>query len=70
MKVLVLGSDGQIGEPLVEYLNKLHYNVIEFDVYSNQITDLRIPNILDGILPLQLNHHREVFIYILNIMKK
>jgi len=51
MRILVLGSDGQIGEPLVDYLNNLHHDVIEFDVYSNPITDLRIPNILDGILP-------------------
>lgn len=50
MKILVLGSDGQIGQPLAKHLNNLNYNVIEFDVYSNPITDLRIPYILDGIL--------------------
>jgi nucleoside-diphosphate-sugar epimerase len=50
MKILVLGSDGQIGEPLVEFLSNLHHNVIKFDIYSNPITDLRVPNILDGIL--------------------
>lgn len=51
MRILVLGSDGQIGRPLKEYLRKLNYNVIEFDNFSNPITDLRFPNILDNILP-------------------
>lgn len=50
MKILVLGSDGQIGQPLTEYLQKLNHIVIEFDIYSNPITDLRIPNILDSVL--------------------
>jgi nucleoside-diphosphate-sugar epimerase len=52
MKILVLGSDGQIGQPLTQYLKKLSNEVIEFDIYSNPITDLRIPNILDNILPI------------------
>jgi len=51
MKILVLGSDGQIGEPLTEHLRKLNHEVIEFDNYSNPITDLRTPNILDRLLP-------------------
>lgn len=51
MKILVLGSDGQIGQPLTMYLRKLNHNVIEFDNFSNPITDLRIPNILDNLLP-------------------
>ncbi len=50
MKILVLGSDGQIGRPLTEYL-KLDNEVMEFDNFSNPITDLRIPNILDYTLP-------------------
>ena len=50
MKILVLGSDGQIGEPLTKYMRSLNHNVVEFDVYSNPVTDLRIPNILDNIL--------------------
>ena len=51
MKILVLGSDGQIGQPLTAYLRRLNHDVIEFDNYSNPITDLRIPGILDNILP-------------------
>lgn len=51
MKILVLGSDGQIGRPLTEHLRKSGHRVVEFDNYSNPITDLRIPNILDYILP-------------------
>lgn len=50
MKILVLGSDGQIGHPLTEYLRRLGHEVIEFDNFSNPITDLRIPNILDNLL--------------------
>jgi len=50
MKILLLGSDGQIGEPLTNYLRDLNHTVIEFDVYSNSITDLRVPSILDNIL--------------------
>lgn len=51
MKILVLGSDGQIGQPLTEYLRNQNHIVIEFDNFSNPITDLRTVNILDGILP-------------------
>jgi len=51
MKILVLGSDGQIGEPLTRYLRSLNNTVIEFDIFSNPITDLRISNILDNVLP-------------------
>jgi len=51
MKILVLGSDGQIGEPLTKHLRGLNHTVIEFDIYSNPITDLRTPNILDNLLP-------------------
>jgi nucleoside-diphosphate-sugar epimerase len=50
MKVLVLGSDGQIGSPLTEYLQRQGNDVTEFDNLTNPITDLRIPHILDGIL--------------------
>jgi len=50
MKVLILGSDGQIGESLTKYLKSLNNDVIEFDIFSNPITDLRVPNILDNIL--------------------
>lgn len=51
MKILVLGSDGQIGAPLTKYLRKLKHEVIEFDVYSNIENDLRKKDVLDSILP-------------------
>ncbi len=51
MKILVLGSDGQIGLALVKHLKKNNHEVIEFDIASNNNNDLRIPNILDTILP-------------------
>jgi len=50
MKVLILGSSGQIGNPLVSYLRSDN-DVIEFDNYSVPENDLRIPNILDDWLP-------------------
>lgn len=50
MRILILGSDGQIGRPLTNYLINEKHHVIEFDNNSNPITDLRIPNILDCIL--------------------
>lgn len=51
MRILVLGSDGQIGAPLTEYLKKNNHEVVEFDIYSNSQNDLREVNILDEILP-------------------
>jgi nucleoside-diphosphate-sugar epimerase len=50
MKVLILGSDGQIGRPLTNIL-RLNNEVIEFDNHSDQRQDLRIPDVLDSILP-------------------
>lgn len=50
MKILVLGSDGQIGSRLVELLKTHKHDVVEFDIYSNISNDLRIPNILDELL--------------------
>jgi nucleoside-diphosphate-sugar epimerase len=50
MKVLILGSDGQIGRLLAEHL-RLNNEVIGFDNRSNPLQDLRIPNVLDYILP-------------------
>lgn len=50
MRVLVLGSDGMIGRPLVNYLREREHNVTEFDNYSNPVTDLRIPGVLDYVL--------------------
>lgn len=49
--ILILGSAGQIGITLKEYLQKLNYNVIEFDIVNDSKQDLRIENVLDDILP-------------------
>jgi len=51
MKILVLGSDGQIGAPLTKYLRELNHEVVEFDIYSNHENDLRKENVLDNIMP-------------------
>ena len=47
MKYLVLGSAGQIGLELCEFLKKKGEDVIEFDIVSNKMEDLRVQNILD-----------------------
>lgn len=44
MKVLVLGSSGQVGFSLTEYLRNKNYEVIEFDIVNNEEQDLRIYN--------------------------
>jgi len=45
MKVLVLGSSGQIGRYLSDYLVSKNYEVINFDILNNSEEDLRkIPN--------------------------
>ena len=44
MKHLVLGSSGQIGNHLVEYLKSQKEEVIEFDIERDLNEDLRIPN--------------------------
>jgi len=49
MKILILGSDGQIGKPLTNFLRSGN-EVIEFDNHSNPKHDLRIPGILDKIM--------------------
>lgn len=47
MKVLILGSSGQIGAYLTDYLHKKGYDVLEFDVINSEQQDLTvIPNIL------------------------
>lgn len=51
MKYLVLGSSGQIGAELCIYLKKQGHEVIEFDVVADKNQDLRIPNVLDKIMP-------------------
>ena len=44
-KVLILGSGGQIGAYLTEYLRKKDYDVREFDVINGEHQDMRnIPN--------------------------
>lgn len=44
MKYLVLGSAGQIGIPLCEYLKSLNHEILTFDVVDNKDEDLRISN--------------------------
>ncbi|MDA9645456.1 NAD-dependent epimerase/dehydratase family protein [Candidatus Actinomarina] len=44
MNVLVLGSSGQVGSNLTEYLRKKDYEVIEFDIVNSEEQDLRIFN--------------------------
>lgn len=44
MKYLVLGSAGQVGVPLCEYLRSIGYEVLPFDIVTHTSEDLRIPN--------------------------
>ena len=45
MKILVLGSEGQIGSYLTEYLRDKGHDVTEFDVVNGEDQDLTlIPN--------------------------
>jgi len=44
MRYLVLGSEGQIGKPLVSFLRGLGHEVEEYDIKRNPIEDLRIIN--------------------------
>lgn len=37
MKILVLGSEGQIGKPTCEYLRKMGHSVIEFDIKNDPL---------------------------------
>ena len=47
MKIAVLGSSGQIGFYLIEYLRKNNHTVFEFDIENNPEQDMTvIPNIL------------------------
>jgi nucleoside-diphosphate-sugar epimerase len=43
-KILILGSAGQIGSHLLEYLKKKNFITYEFDILNNKKQDLRIPN--------------------------
>jgi nucleoside-diphosphate-sugar epimerase len=51
MNILVLGSAGRIGRSLTKHLRKSWYKVIEFDIASYDSQDLRVPEVLDKILP-------------------
>jgi nucleoside-diphosphate-sugar epimerase len=44
MKYLILGSEGQIGSALVEYIKQQNKEVIEFDIIRNSLEDLRLIN--------------------------
>ena len=45
MKITILGSSGQIGSYLTEYLRKKDYEVFEFDIVNGEYQDMtRIPN--------------------------
>lgn len=50
MKYLVLGSSGQIGLELCNFLKKEGHEVIEFDIVADELQDLRVPNILDDLI--------------------
>ena len=53
MKYLVLGSEGQIGRPLVNFLRSNGHEVIEYDFRRNPMEDLRY---------LNLNEQKQLFI--------
>lgn len=50
MKYLVLGSDGQIGMELCNFLKKEGHEVLTFDNAKTPEQDLRIPNIIDDLV--------------------
>lgn len=52
MKYLVLGSEGQIGLELCEFIRKKGDVVIEFDIASNESEDLRKQNILEDYIQM------------------
>ena len=41
MKYLVLGSEGQIGKPLCNYLKDLGHTVFTYDIAASPLQDLR-----------------------------
>ena len=51
MNILILGSSGQIGSHLSKYLRNEGFNIIEFDIEKRKEQDLRIPGVLNDILP-------------------
>ena len=40
MKITILGSSGQIGSYLTEYLRKKDYEVFEFDIVNGEHQDM------------------------------
>jgi len=44
IKYLILGSAGQIGKPLCNFLSNLDHEVLTFDIVDHKDEDLRIPN--------------------------
>lgn len=48
--ILVLGSRGQVGLSLLEFLKNKNYNVIEFDIINSEENDLRNQGILDDLI--------------------
>ena len=48
MKYLILGSSGQIGSELCEFLKKEGHEVLTFDIEDNQMQDLRIKGMVDS----------------------
>lgn len=44
IKYLILGSAGQIGKPLSNFLNTVGHEVLTFDIVDHKDEDLRIPN--------------------------
>jgi len=49
--ILILGSSGQIGHSLKNYLSQKGYNIIGFDIENSLEEDLRNRFVLDSILP-------------------
>lgn len=50
MKYLVLGSEGQIGKELCNFLINSGHEVIEFDIVNSPLQDLRLENSLEGVI--------------------
>ena len=50
MRSLVLGSEGQIGYALCEYLRENGHDVVEFDLVNSTVQDLRIEGALENII--------------------
>ena len=60
-KILILGSEGQIGGHLVDFLKKKNYQIIRHDIVLNNSFDLR--NIKN--LKVERNIKRSDFVFFL-----